>query len=60
MEAPLGPYGLSFCGCPFPGCEAWRTECAFEVHLTPEDNGMYYEYMILQAIDLSIIPYLTR
>lgn len=54
--ALLSPYGASFVKELFTGAELWRTRSGLELVLTPEYDGTYHEYMVLQAIELSIRP----
>lgn len=55
----LNPYGARFVRELFTGAELWRTGSGLELVLTPEYDGAYHEYMVLQAIELSIKPSLS-
>lgn len=54
--ALLAPYEGRFVREPFRGAELWRTRSGLELVLTPEYDGSYHEFMVLQAIELSIQP----
>ena len=59
VEALLAPYGGRYVDDFSFGAERWTTSAGLELCLTVEYNGLYHEFMIQQAIELSIIPSLN-
>lgn len=60
VVACLSAHGAEFHSLVRPGCECWKTSWDFFFWLTPEDTGMYHEFMVHQAVTMSIEPDLKR
>ncbi len=50
----LASYDCHCDGIIHPGCEAWSSRGKFAFCLSPEDSGLYDEWMILETIEKNL------